>query len=48
MKSFITGVGTYSDPTDDAQWQAYVAQIEALGLQAWQTQAQQMADALAG
>lgn len=47
-KSFITGTGTFNDPTDDAQWQAYVAQLETLGLSTWQTQAQQMAAELAG
>ena len=48
-KSFITGSGTvYNDPSDDAQWAAYLAQLEQLGAQAWMTQAQQMADELAG
>lgn len=46
-KGFINGTGTYNDPSNDAQWQAYVAQLDALGVQVWQTQAQQMADEMA-
>jgi ABC-type glycerol-3-phosphate transport system substrate-binding protein len=47
-RSFITGIGTtYIDPSDDAQWAAYLAELEQLGVQVWMQQAQQMADEMA-
>jgi hypothetical protein len=47
-RSFITGIGTtYIDPSDDAQWAAYLAELEQLGVQGWMQQAQQMADEMA-
>ena len=35
MSSFCCGTGTYNNPNDDAQWAAYVAEIESLGYKTW-------------
>ena len=36
VESFCCGVGTYNDPGDDGQWNAYLAELDALGLPSWQ------------
>jgi hypothetical protein len=33
--SFCCGTGTYNNPSDDAQWAAYIAEVEALGYKTW-------------
>lgn len=33
--SFCLGTGTYNNPSDDAQWAAYIAEVESLGYKTW-------------
>ena len=33
--SFCCGTGTYNNPSDDAQWAAYIAEVESLGYKTW-------------
>jgi hypothetical protein len=39
LQSFCCGAGTYNDPEDDGQWNAYLTELGGLGLADWQQEA---------
>lgn len=40
--SFCLGTGTYNDPANDAQWAAYLAELESLGYKTWMSNRQKI------
>jgi hypothetical protein len=44
LSSFCCGTGTYNDPSNDAQWAAYLAALEEMGYKVWMEHRQRVMD----